>query len=245
MTDSIDDQLIGAARRLADTVDGFTFAEPTTHVYNPLRYAWASHEQYIRKHGNSQKKVVFMGMNPGPFGMAQTGVPFGEIELVRDWVGVEAEVEKPLDEHPKRLIDGFACTRSEVSGRRLWGAFKERFGSAEVFFADHFVANYCPLVFMEASGKNRTPDKMPTAETEPLYAACDQHLRELLRALQPEWLIGVGAFAEGRARQALDGMEVKFGRILHPSPASPAANRGWAEQATRQLFELGVWQQNH
>jgi len=29
--------------------------------------------------------------------------------------------------------------------------------------------------------------------------------------------------------------------VLHPSPASPAANRGWGEAATRQLVELGVW----
>ncbi|PXA04361.1 single-stranded DNA-binding protein [Coraliomargarita sinensis] len=242
MSPSISDELAAAAQRLADTVDRFNFAEPTTHVYNPLRYAWAPHEQYIRKHGNSRKKVVFMGMNPGPFGMAQTGVPFGEIELVRDWVGVEANVLKPGDEHPKRPIEGFACTRSEVSGRRLWGALKERFGTSEAFFADHFIVNYCPLVFMEASGKNRTPDKMPAAETEPLYAACDQHLRELVEVLQPEWLIGVGAFAEGRAKQALDGMAIKFGRILHPSPASPAANRGWTEQATRQLVDLGIWE---
>lgn len=241
MSPSISDQLIAAALRLADAADQLSFAEPTTHVYNPLRYAWAPHEQYLRLHGNSRKKVVFMGMNPGPFGMAQTGVPFGEIEHVRDWVGVEAEVTKPGDEHPKRPIEGFACTRSEVSGRRLWGAFKERFGTAEAFFAGHFVANYCPLVFMEASGKNRTPDKMPTVETEPLYAACDRHLRELVDVLQPEWLIGVGAFAEGRAKQALAGVDIKFGRILHPSPASPAANRGWAEQATKQLVDLGIW----
>jgi len=242
MTDTIDDRLVAAAQRLSDAVEKLSFGEPTTHVYNPLRYARAPHEQYIRKHGNSPKKVVFMGMNPGPFGMAQTGVPFGEIDHVRDWVGVQAEVKKPQPEHPKRPIDGFACIRSEVSGRRLWGAFKERFGPAEAFFADHFTVNYCPLVFMEASGKNRTPDKMPATETEALYAACDRHLRELVEVLRPEWLIGVGAFAEGRAKQALADVDIKFARILHPSPASPAANRGWAEQATRQLVDLGIWQ---
>jgi single-strand selective monofunctional uracil DNA glycosylase len=241
MTETIDTQLIAAALRLADVVDTLSFAEPTAHVYNPLRYAWAPHVRYLRLHGNSPKKVVFMGMNPGPFGMAQTGVPFGEIEHVRDWIGVEAVVEKPANEHPKRPIEGFACTRSEVSGRRLWGAFKERFGAAEAFFADHFVVNYCPLVFMEASGKNRTPDKMNATETTPLYAACDQHLRDVVTILQPEWVIGVGAFAEGRAKAALPGVDIKFGRILHPSPASPAANRGWPEQATKQLIELGIW----
>jgi Uracil DNA glycosylase superfamily. len=129
-----------------------------------------------------------------------------------------------------------------VSGRRLWGLFSERFESAEAFFDDHFVANYCPLVFMEESGRNRTPDKLPAAEVDPLYLLCDTHLRALVETLEPDWVIGVGAFAEGRAKIALDGMDVKIGRVLHPSPASPAANRGWAEQATKQLVKLGIWE---
>lgn len=242
MADTNTEQLLAAARRLSAAVNELDFTEPTTHIYNPLDYAWAAHEQYIRMHGNPGKKILFMGMNPGPFGMAQTGVPFGEIDHVRDWVGVEAEVLKPENEHPKRPIEGFACERSEVSGRRLWAAMKERFGTADQFFSNHFVLNYCPLVFMEASGKNRTPDKMNIDETAPLYAACDQHLREVVDILQPEWLIGVGAFAEGRAKAALKEVDINFGRILHPSPASPAANRGWAEQATKQMLSLGIWE---
>ncbi|MBN8515984.1 MAG: single-stranded DNA-binding protein, partial [Candidatus Accumulibacter sp.] len=63
----------------------------------------------------------------------------------------------------------------------------------------------------------------------------------LVAVLQPEWVIGVGAFAEARALAALAGTGVKIGRVLHPSPASPAANGGWAEAATRQLVALGVW----
>lgn len=241
MSDSISGAAIAAARKLAVGVDTLRFAEPITHVYNPLQYAWAGHQSYLRQHANSPKKVVFLGMNPGPFGMAQTGVPFGEVGLVRDWVGVNQPIERPEPEHPKRLVEGFDCQRSEVSGRRLWGLFAERFDSAEQFFEAHFVANYCPLVFMEASGRNRTPDKLPAAEVAALYALCDAHLRELVDALQPEWVIGVGAFAEGRAKYALQGCDVQIGRILHPSPASPAANRGWGAQAIQQLQTLGVW----
>ena len=241
MPNSTSKKLIDAALQLADAVDALKFAEPTASIYNPLRYAWAGHEAYITAHGDSQKRVVFIGMNPGPFGMAQTGVPFGEVELARDWVGVDVEIDRPSHEHPKRPIDGFNCTRSEVSGRRLWGAFRDRFGKAEAFFTDHFVANYCPLVFMEESGKNRTPDKMPASEVEPLYAACDEHLQQMVEILEPEWLIGVGAFAEGRAKAALKGIDIEIGRILHPSPASPVANRGWAEQATKQLEALEIW----
>jgi single-strand selective monofunctional uracil DNA glycosylase len=232
--------LEAAARELSDAIDGMRFAAPVSHVYNPLDYAWAPNAVYLRRFGQGRKKVVFVGMNPGPFGMVQTGVPFGEIAAVRDWMGIVGEVGRPAVENPKRPIEGFACERSEVSGRRLWGLFAERFGSAEAFFAEHFVANYCPLAFFDG-GRNLTPDKLPAAEQAPLLAACDAHLRQLVEVLEPEWVIGVGAWAEQRAREALAGLPLKFGRVLHPSPASPAANRGWSEAATRQLVELGVW----
>ncbi len=235
------ERAIEAAEALRDACGRLRFSAPTDYVYNPLVYAWASHRAYLRKHGAGSKRVVFLGMNPGPFGMAQTGVPFGEVSLVRDWVGIEEPVSKPEREHPKRPVEGFACGRSEVSGRRLWGLFRDRFETAEAFFDGHFVANYCPLVFMEASGRNRTPDKLPAEETAALHRVCDAHLRGLVDALEPEWLIGVGGFAERRAREALEGTAVRVGRVLHPSPASPAANRGWAGQAVRQLEALGVW----
>ncbi len=237
----IEQQILESAKRLSDGVDRLQFGAPTTHIYNPLNYAWKGHQSYVQKHAQTKKKVVFMGMNPGPFGMAQNGVPFGEIPLVRDWIGVEEVILSPENTHTKRPIEGFACQRSEVSGRRLWGLFRDRFMTAEIFFKDHFVINYCPLVFMEESGKNRTPDKMPAAEVDPLYELCDAHLREVVEILEVEWIIGVGAFAEGRAKKALVGKNIKIGKILHPSPASPAANRGWAEQATTQLLEQSVW----
>ena len=232
--------LIDAARRLSARVDALTFAAPVSHVYNPLDYAWAPHEKYLLRYGAGKKRIVFLGMNPGPFGMVQCGVPFGEIAAARDWLGVEAPVRKPAQENPKRPIEGYACTRSEVSGRRLWGLFAEEFETADAFFTEHFVANYCPLAFFD-QGRNLTPDKLPAHEAAPLYAACDQHLRELVAAVDADWVIGIGAFAEGRAREALAGTDLRFGRILHPSPASPAANRGWAAAARKQLGELGIW----
>ena len=233
--------LICAARELSASVERLAFAPPVSHIYNPLVYAWAPHEAYLLRYGASRKKVLFIGMNPGPFGMVHCGVPFGEIAAVRDWMGIEAKVKKPQLENPKRLIEGFSCTRSEVSGRRLWGLFQQRFETADAFFAEHFVANYCPLAFFD-HGRNLTPDKLPSAETAQLYAACDTHLRQLVTALEPQWVIGVGGFAEARAAEALAGMNVRIGKVLHPSPASPAANRGWAEAATRQLNALEIWQ---
>jgi len=235
--------LIRAAATLSAKVTGFTFQDPVHTVYNPLVYAWSSHEKYLHRFGSGKKKVIFLGMNPGPWGMAQTGVPFGEIGLVRDWMGIEEKVGKPEREHPKRPIEGFSCEKSEVSGRRLWGLFSEKFGPAEKFFQDHLVANYCPLVFMGETGRNITPDKLPVAEREPLEAVCNEHLVAIVEALEPEWVIGVGRFAETQARKALQGLEgFRIATVLHPSPASPAANRGWAEQAEKQLNSLGVWE---
>jgi single-strand selective monofunctional uracil DNA glycosylase len=235
------ENLVKVARELSQSVGSLSFELPTAYVYNPLEYAWEIHRQYLELAGGGKKKVVFLGMNPGPYGMAQTGVPFGEVSAVRDWIGLKGEVKKPNPEHPKRPVEGLECSKSEVSGRRLWGLFADKFPEAHDFFKDHFVVNYCPLVFMEESGKNRTPDKLPAVETKLLEHVCDTHLRQVVETLEPEWLIGVGAFAEKRASIALSGMNIQIGKILHPSPASPAANRGWAEAANKQLLEQGIW----
>ena len=240
------DLLIAAARRLRDDVAQLRFAAPVAHVYNPLIYAWPAYEIYLRRYADSRKRLLFVGMNPGPFGMAQTGIPFGEIAAVRDWLGIQATIARPPDEHPKRPVLGFNCTRTEISGQRLWGLFAKRFGSAEKFFEEHMVTNYCPLAFVEASGRNRTPDKLPPHERATLFAACDEHLRQIVRILQPEWLIGVGDFAAKRVRDVIAGTSPasdlpRVGQILHPSPACPASNNDWAGTATAQLRGLRVW----
>ena len=234
------DRLIAAAKKLANSADRLTFDPPVACVYNPLKYAWRAHQQYLDRYVRRSCQVVFLGMNPGPWGMAQTGIPFGEVATVRDWLRIDAAIGRPARAHPRRPIEGLACARSEVSGRRLWGLFRARFEHPKALFARHLVLNYCPLVFMEASGRNLTPDKLPAARRKALQAICDRHLNEVLAAIRPQWLVGIGAFAEKcGTRVAPPGVEV--GRILHPSPASPAANRGWAEVATRQLVTLGIW----
>jgi single-strand selective monofunctional uracil DNA glycosylase len=228
------------ADRLRREVRRLGFAKPVTHVYNPLDYAWESHARYLERYGQGRKEVILLGMNPGPWGMAQTGVPFGEVNFVRGWLGINEPVGKPKREHPKRPVAGFACHRSEVSGARLWGWAEQTFGTPKRFFAQFFIANYCPLMFMEATGRNRTPDKLPLLERESLFAACDCALRRTVETLRPRYVIGVGAFAESRARAALGGLDVVIGGILHPSPASPAANRNWAAKAAAQLARLGI-----
>lgn len=234
-------QLVAAARSLSNAVDKLRFKPPVAYVYNPLDYAWAAHEEYLLKFGGARRRIIFLGMNPGPFGMAQIGIPFGEIAAARDWLGIRGAIKHPAKEHPKRPVLGFGCPRSEVSGRRLWGLMADRFGTPDRFFADHFVVNYCPLAFLSETGSNLTPDKLPVAEQERLFAACDEHLQRVVAALEPEWLIGVGGFARDRAEAINSQGAFRIGQILHPSPASPAANRGWAAAATQQLQTLGVW----
>lgn len=237
------DNLIEATDRICRDLEGLEFGEPVTHVYNPLEYARNTHQLYIEQYGDSKKRVLLMGMNPGPWGMAQTGVPFGEIPAVRDWMKISGPVNRPDNEHPKRPIVGFDCEKSEVSGRRLWGLFSGRFPDPADFFAGHYVVNYCPLVWMEETGRNRTPDKIQVAEIAPVHEACDRYVQAHIEAMDPEFLVGVGAFAEKcliRICEAM-GRHPVIGKILHPSPASPAANRDWAGTAEKQLKELGVW----
>ncbi len=231
--------LVEEARRLARAVGALRFAAPVTHVYNPLDYAFEAHAAYLTRYGRGPREALWLGMNPGPFGMAQTGVPFGDVGLVRDFLGIQAPVGRPTQEHPKRPVTGFSCERGEVSGRRLWGFVRERWGSPERFFERFLVLNYCPLAFVEASGKNRTPDQLPAREREPLFEACDEALRRMVKALSARAVIGVGAFAQARAREALAGSGVAVHLLPHPSPASPAANRGWAALAERALTAAG------
>jgi single-strand selective monofunctional uracil DNA glycosylase len=232
--------LAKVSRALAKRVNELSFRAPVAYVYNPLDYARAPHEAYLKRFGQGPKRALLLGMNPGPFGMAQTGVPFGDIAMVRDFLGVTGAVGKPKPEHPKRPITGFECTRSEVSGTRLWGFAQAHFKTAERFAKNFFVVNYCPLVFMDEGGKNLTPDKLPKSEQLPLFEACDEALRRIVTELAPKFVIGVGAFAKDRAEKALPDYAGTIGTILHPSPASPKANRGWAGIAEQELRALGA-----
>lgn len=214
------------------------FASPVTHVYNPLEYAWKAHEWYVNRYGNTRKDVLLVGMNPGPWGMAQTGVPFGEVTAVREFLGMREDIEisKPEKENAARPVTGMECARSEVSGRRLWLEWaREEYVSADKFFERFFVHNYCPLMFMESSGRNRTPVQLKASERRGVNEVCDKGLREVVKALEVGVVCGIGGFAEERCKKALEGMDVVVVRVLHPSPASPAANRGWVSVARKQI----------
>ncbi len=238
------ERVIQATLRLRQTLAPLRFQSPADYVYQPLDYAWDVHAAYLRRYAaTGPKRVLFLGMNPGPFGMAQTGVPFGEIAAVRDWLKLAQPVGKPAREHPGKPVTGFACHRSEVSGRRLWGLFQERFETPENFFAEHLVHNYCPLLFLENTkiGRNVVPEELAASELAPIQKACDAYLRFLVETLQVTTVVGVGGYAEERARIALEGLLIQHTKIPHPSPANPVANRGWSQAATAALMQSGVW----
>jgi len=225
---------------LVEDLRPLRFSRPVTHVYNPLEYARAPYAKYLQRYAKPPKQVVLVGMNPGPWGMSQTGIPFGEVAAVRDWLKIEAPVGKPTDMHPKRPVTGFACRRSEISGKRIWGWAQTRFKTPQNFFARFFIANYCPLQFIEAGGRNRTPNQLKAAERIPLFEACDRALRRTIEQLNPAYVVGVGRFTTERARIALADLAPAIGGITHPSPANPKANRGWESLIETELAELGI-----
>ncbi len=210
-------------------------------VYNPWDYAQAAYLEYWQRYGQTPRQAVMLGMNPGPWGMAQTGIPFDEVTRVRDWLKIKAPIGRPQREHPARPILGWSCPRSEVSGRRLWGFIQQHFQAPERFFQWGYVANYCPLVFMEESGRNLTPDKLPRAQRGPLLELCDQSLLFHLQQLRPRQLIGVGKWAQQQAHNLVTraGLDIEVLGIPHPSPANPAANRGWGQELA-QIFGAGA-----
>lgn len=237
--------LVEVSRKLSRRVQKLSFQEPVTHTYNPLSYARKPHERYLEQYGSGPKPVILVGMNPGPFGMAQTGVPFGDVGMVRDWLAIDEPVGNPQNQHPKRPILGFECSRKEVSGSRLWGWAQERFTTPQRFFQQFFVVNYCPLIFLEEGGRNRTPDKLPAEERAALFRHCDDALAETIAQLSPLHVVGIGGFALRRVTELMAASmynlpAFRVSVILHPSPANPHANRGWAPRIEEQLQEAGV-----
>jgi single-strand selective monofunctional uracil DNA glycosylase len=238
------ENLILRTRAFAEQVDALEF-DIDGYVYNPLSYAWDMHEAYLRRYVHQGAKVLFLGMNPGPFGMAQTGVPFGEVVAVRDWMALDEPVGKPPTEHPARPVKGLEIGRSEVSGKRLWSLMAHRYGTAQAFFALHAVMNYCPLVFVDAGkgGRNVVPEKLPKAQRVALENLCDAYLDDMVTLIAPQYLVGVGVYAKRKLQESntrLGGNRTVCA-VLHPSPGNPQANAGWAERVTAQLQEAHIW----
>ncbi|KAL1122807.1 hypothetical protein AAG570_003133 [Ranatra chinensis] len=223
------------SRRLRDT----DFGPSVEYVYDPLTYAYDIHSKFVRKFCLGTKEILFLGMNPGPWGMMQNGVPFGENTSVQQFLGLFGTVVKPEREHPLRPVLGLACRRSEVSGKRFWSLARLLGASeAEVFFRHCFVYNYFPLCLIGSHGKNVTPPELKAAVQRSIESACDSALCEVISLLNVKVVIGIGRFSEKKAlnvvsRAGLNDVKVLF--LPHPSPRNPATNKDWLT-TTKQLI---------
>ena len=229
------ERMIEASSKLRDDVEKFADSlgkeGAVDAIYNPLAYAWEPHRAYLELASGGGAKTLLLGMNPGPHGMGQMGIPFAATSVVRDLLKItNLEVGQPRKPHPKRPVSGLDWPKEEVSGTRLWGLLANEYGSAESIFKSVFLLNHCPLMlFSGERATNITPDKITGPTTKALLERCDEHLREVVDIMQIERVIGVGRYSEKRALNALSGIDISVTTCWHPSPASPLANRNKGE----------------
>jgi len=241
---SLSEKILSIEVELAKYLTNLNYTRsPVRYISNPIDHAHQPHKMFLEKYLDGEKSVLFLGMNPGPWGMCQTGVPFGDIMSCESFLGIVAEVNKCVPgQHPKRPILGFSCKRKEVSGSRFWTFFKSICGRPENFFKSCFVLNYCPLAFMKDSGKNIGAAELSKELRDQVNQACDVALHRILGLLNVKLVVGVGKFAEGRAKSVIKeyDLDISVGNLMHPSPINPAANKGWDKIAYTTLQDLGL-----
>ncbi|XP_059470377.1 single-strand selective monofunctional uracil DNA glycosylase [Neocloeon triangulifer] len=226
------------------------FSDPVFMVYDPVEYAGGIYFQYLQRFCRSPKHLLILGMNPGPWGMGQTGIPFGDVDTVKNYLGL-AEfgflIRQPTQQHPSKIVTGLDCHRKEPSGTKLWGLVKKltNYCPAEIALANIIVHNFCPLIFLKESGCNLTPEELKASnKKEELFNLCSTALYHSLRVLQCSQILCIGKFAEKRA----DLMVKKFSlnalvySIPHPSPRNVSGRVNWEENAMASLSASGLLQ---
>ncbi|XP_071451729.1 single-strand selective monofunctional uracil DNA glycosylase-like isoform X1 [Hetaerina americana] len=241
---SVADRLLAIECALSNCLNDLKFTSPVSYVYNPLDYAFHLHSMFVKKYCDSTKRLLFLGMNPGPWGMAQTGIPFGEVSMVRDWFELNAVVGRPLREHPQRLVRGLSCHRSETSGRRFWGLLRRICSTPECALANAVVYNHCPLLLLSESGRNITPAELKKEQLDLIRKPCDAALVNVLRLLHVGVIVAIGKYAETRAKFVLrENPDLKEHIMIfylpHPSPRNFGI-KDW-EGSSIELFQnLGI-----
>lgn len=232
--------------RLRDRASKICFEHKVGWYYNPLDYAWPVHRAYKESLCNPSGRALLVGMNPGPWGMGQTGVPFGDPQIVGDWMGLGKDfvIKKPASERDSRPVNGFDSERREGSGQRLYGFLKECFGNLKNFFEANFVISYCPLLMFTPEAKNLTPPNLLKKEKKKIYSICDPYLKDMINIYSPEVLVGIGKFATERLREVSPSDGDDIFRIPHPSPANPEATRNggsyWRSRVKKVLTEANL-----
>lgn len=271
--------LLQKTRDLAAVLDTFRHPAGVSHVYNPLSYMATAHEAWLSRYvqyGECDEVAVtpspylILGMNPGPWGMVQTGVPFGDVPNAGKLIGVRdgstpftaqipcgvslPAIFKPqldgIQLHPKRPVQGFACTRVEASGDRLWGGLATVWGLLDAVLDDCFAMNYCPLAYFSGeAGENVTPEAFikagpyrDEAYAQELDDVCGAYLRTVMRAMDTKVVLAIGRYAERKAKIAASMVANKPAVVYltHPSPLATRNAEQWAEMARTTMQAAGV-----
>lgn len=245
-TDDLTDCFISLENDLVSQLNNLNYGPNVEYIYSPLDYASNLHKVFLKKFLCTSKKVLFLGINPGPWGMCQTGIPFGEVNIVRSYLRVDGEVLTPTNCHPQRPITGLNCHRSEVSGKRLWDLFIELSeGDPYKFFKDCFIHNYFPLALMNNNAKNITPGDLKSEYQKELQEICDKSLSDILTLFHTEIIVAIGKYAEKRSNEVVKKFRltnIKVVQIPHPSPRSVGTAEKWKKETLVQLKSYNILQ---
>lgn len=210
-------------------------------IYNPLEYCLDPFIQYLEK-GGEKRDIVFLGMNPGPFGMMQNGIPFGASNFVNNYLNIEKDFDKQKieKEHPKYKIIGKNIERQEISGTKLWGLIQSFYPDSNTFLENQIVLNYLQLAILDKEkGKNITPDKLNKDVRTKIENICDNQLREILDILESKVLIGVGKYSYDSLLRVKKNEKVI--KINHPSPLNARYFKTWTEDTKKLLIDENIW----
>ncbi|XP_017774188.1 PREDICTED: single-strand selective monofunctional uracil DNA glycosylase-like [Nicrophorus vespilloides] len=235
----LSDKLLTLDEQLCQQINLLEFdSEKVEYVYNPLEYAYNGYSQFVKKYLDTSKHILFVGMNPGPYGMCQTGIPFGDVNTVQNWFEINVEVNRPRRECPERPVLGLECKRVEQSGKRLWEYFRKKCGLPEHFFRNAFILNYCPLGFFDANGKNITPNNLKVANKRKIQQICDQYMLHVLQLLECKIVVGIGRYAQERMDNILktSNLDVQLLYMKHPSPLAGTTDQ-WIEDTNKLIQE--------
>ncbi|XP_037927861.1 single-strand selective monofunctional uracil DNA glycosylase-like [Teleopsis dalmanni] len=212
--------------------------EDITHIYNPVEYAADLHCEYLRKYLDRPKRVVFLAVHPEQNGMAQTGVPFGNVSTVRDMMKLCGEVKQPNRLHPKHPVLGLNCHINEPSGVRFWGLMDKIAGSLDTFSEQCFVHTFCPLLFFNEYGRTIEPCVLPFEIKYPMRDLLVEALCKEMKLVQPEIIVVTGNYVyNGLQRSELYAKTLLV--MTNPHPWVPN-NHNWVRRSERWLYQYDI-----
>jgi len=129
-------------------------------VWNPALYALDIYQEYLTKFPPEPGAILALGLNPGPYGMAQTGIPFTDCRTASGALGMEMTIPgKAPDDLISRLKKANGKWRGtyERSSLGMYRFLILAWGDIKTAYRNWFVGNPCPLLFLDPERWNVTP----------------------------------------------------------------------------------------